>query len=92
MASGRIKRYYTREAGQGVAAVVQDISLHETGPLFSALCSSDALRRQLSSGEDSSEDTMDVTLMEALAECCHAASRWETRRHILSMVASSFHQ
>ena len=52
-----------REAGQGVAAVIQDISVHETGPPFSALCSTDALRRQLSSDEDSSEDTVDLTLM-----------------------------
>ncbi|KAJ7348759.1 hypothetical protein OS493_039235, partial [Desmophyllum pertusum] len=62
-ASGRTKRYYTRKAKQGVAAVVQDITPHETGPLFRALCSSDELRRQLSSDEDSDEDTVDVTLM-----------------------------
>ena len=84
-ASGRTKRYYTRKAGQAVAAVVQDITPHETGPLFRALCSSDALRRQLSSDEDSDEGTIDVTLMEALAD--QAASRWETRRQILSIMA-----
>ena len=76
MASGRTKRYYTRKAGKGVAAVVQDISPQETGPLFSALCSSDALRRHFSSDEDSSENTVVVTLMEALAECYQATSRW----------------
>ena len=58
-----------------------------TGALFRALCSSDALRRQLSDEEDSDEDNMDVTLMEALAECYQAASRWETRRQILSIMA-----
>ena len=77
-ASGRTKRYYTRKAGQAATAVVQDIAPHETGPLFRALCSSDTLRRQLSSDEDSDADTIDVTLMEALAECYEAASRWET--------------
>ena len=86
-ASGRTKRYYTQKAGQAVAAVVQDITTHETGPLFCALCSSDALRRQLSSDEDSYEGTIDVTLMEALAECYQAASRWETRRQVLSIMA-----
>jgi len=77
-ASGRTKRYYTRKAGQAVAAVVQDMTPYETGPLFRALCSSDALRRQLSTDEDSEDGTIDVTLMEALAECYQAASRWES--------------
>ena len=85
--SGRTKRYYTRKASQGVAALVQDMTPHETGPLFRALCSSDALRRQLSDEEDSDQDNMDVTLMEPLAECYQAASRWETRRQILSIMA-----
>ena len=85
--SGRTKRYYTRKASQGVAALVQDMTPHETGPLFRALCSSDVLRRQLSDEEDSDQDNMDVTLMEALAECYQAAGRWETRRQILSIMA-----
>ena len=67
--------------------MLQDVTPHETGPLFRAMCSSDALRRQLSSDEDFDEDTMDVTLMEALAECYNAAGRWETRRQILSIMA-----
>ena len=83
--SGRTKRYYTRKASQGVAALVQDMTPHETGPLFRALCSSDALRRQLS--DEDNMDNMDVTLMEALAECYQATSRWETRRQILSIMA-----
>ena len=83
--SGRTKRYYTRKASQGVAALVQDMTPHETGPLFRALCSSDVLRRQLS--DEDNMDNMDVTLMEALAECYQATSRWETRRQILSIMA-----
>ena len=86
-ASGRTKRYYTRKAGQGLAAMMQDITPHDTGSLYRALCSSDTLRRQLTSDEDSDEDTVDVTLMEALSECYQAASRWETRRQILSIMA-----
>ena len=85
--SGRTKRYYTRKASQGVAALVQGMTPHETGPLFRALCSSDALRHQLCDKGDSDEGNMDVTLMEALAECYQAASRWETRRQILSIMA-----
>ena len=38
-------------------------------PSFHQLCSSDVVRRQISSGEDSDEDSVDVTLMEALAQC-----------------------
>lgn len=74
-----------RKASQGVAALVLDMTPHETGPLFRALCSSDALRRQLS--DEDNMDNMDVTLMEALAECYQATSRWETRRQILSIMA-----
>ena len=86
-ASGRTKRYYTRKAGQAVAAVVQDMTPYETGPLFRALCSSDVLRCQLSTDEDSEDGTIDVTHMEALAECYQAASRLETRHQILSIMA-----
>ena len=50
--SGRTKRYYTRKASQGVVALVQDMTPHETGPLFHALCYSDALRHQLSDEEE----------------------------------------
>ena len=74
-----------RKASQGVAALVLDMTPHETGPLFRALCSSDVLRRQLS--DEDNMDNMDVTLMEALPECYQATSRWETRRQILSIMA-----
>ena len=62
------QRYYTRKAGQGVIAVLEDIAPHEKGPLLHAVCSSDVVRRQISSDEDS-DDTVDVTLIEALAQC-----------------------
>ena len=86
-ASERTKRYYTRKAGQGVAAVLQDITSREAVPLFRALCSSDVVRRQISSDEDSDDNTVDVTLMEALAECYHASGTWETRHQLLSIMA-----
>ena len=70
-----------------MAAVLQDITSREAGPLFRALCSSDVVRRQISSDEDSDDNTVDVTLMEALAECYHASGTWETRRQILSIMA-----
>ena len=88
VASDRTKRYYTRKAGQAVAAMVSDISPRESGPLLHEVISSDALRHQLSSGEDSTDDKcVDETLMLALAECYDAASSWETRRPILSIMA-----
>ena len=68
--------------------MVRDISPSESGPLFHEVISSDALRHQLSSDEDSTYDEcVDETLMLALAECYNAASSWETRRQILSIMA-----
>ena len=85
-ASERTKRYYTRKAGHGVSAVVQDIAPNETGALYKALCSSTFVNR-LSSDEDSDANSVDETLMEAFAQCYQAASNWETRRQILSIMA-----
>ena len=45
------------------------------------------MRRQISSGEDSNEDSVDVTLMEALAQCYQASDTWQKRRQILSILA-----
>ena len=79
VASDRTKRYYTRKAGQAVAAMVRDISPCECGPLFHEVISSDALRYQISSDEDPTADgCVDETLMLAMAECYDAASSWET--------------
>ena len=92
VASDRTKRYYTRKAGQAVAAMVQDISPRESGPLLHEVISSDALRHQLSSSEVSTDDKcVHETLMLALAECFDAASSWETRRQILSIMAAKVH-
>ena len=67
--------------------MVKDVAPYETGPLFRELCSSELLRRQLSSDDDSDEETVDNTLMEALSECYQVASNWETRHQILSIIA-----
>ncbi len=87
MASERTKRYYTRKAGQGVAAVVNDIAPKESGSLYRTLCSSAVLRKHFSSDEDSDADTVDEMLMKALGECYQEANHWETRRQILSIMA-----
>ena len=71
-----------------MAAVVKDVAPYEKGPLFRELYSSDVLHRQLSSDEDFGSETVDNTLMEALSECYQAASSWETRRQILSIIAN----
>ena len=73
---------------KALAAVVQDITPNETGPLYQALCS---LNAHLSSGDDSETDTVDETLMEALGECYQVASNWETRHQILSIMADKVH-
>jgi len=75
VASDRTKRYYTQKAGQAVAAMVHDISPSESVPLFHEVISSDALRHQLTSDDDSTDDECeDETLMLALAECYDAAN------------------
>ena len=89
-AGKRTKRYYIRKVGQGVTAVVQDIALneHDASSLFQEACSSSALRETLSTDKDSDDETIvDETLMSALAECYYAATCWEPRRQILSVMA-----
>lgn len=86
--SDRTKRYYIRKAGQSVTAVLQDIAPNDSAPLFKEICSSKSIRHSLFIDEDSDDGTtIDETLMEALAECYYAASCWETRRQILSVMA-----
>lgn len=84
--SERTKRYYVRKAGQGVAAMMEDIALNSHAQLFQAVCSSQAVQRTLFS-DDETEAAVDRTLLEALAECYHAAGCWETRCQILSIMA-----
>ncbi len=55
MASERTKHYYTRKAGQGVAAVVNDIAPKESGSLYQTLCSSAVLRKHFSAKNLSSK-------------------------------------
>ena len=87
IASERSKRYYVRKAVQSVTAVMEDIAPKSPAQLFQALCSSKTIQNILSSDDESDEVTVDETLMEALAECYHAATCWETRRQILSIMA-----
>lgn len=87
IASERSKRYYVRKAVQSVTAVMEDIAPKSPAQLFQAMCSSKAIQKNLSSDDESEEVAVDETLMEALAECYHAATCWETRRQILSIMA-----
>ncbi|KAK2565739.1 hypothetical protein P5673_010917 [Acropora cervicornis] len=51
-------------------------------------CSSSALHETLSTDKDSDDEIIvHETLMSALAECYYAATCWETRRQILSLMA-----
>jgi len=60
----------------------------DSAPLFQGMCSSKSIHLSLSTDDDSNDDTaLDETLIEALAECYNAASCWETRRQILSVMA-----
>ena len=72
-----------------MTAVVQDIAPNDSSSLFQEACSSSALRETLSTDKDSADDEtiVDETLMSALAECYYAATCWETRRQILSVMA-----
>ena len=72
-----------------MTAVVQDIAPNDSSSLFQEACSSSALRETLSTlSKDSDEETIvNETLMSALAECYYAATYWETRRQILSVMA-----
>lgn len=42
---------------------------------------------QAFASDDESELAVDETLIETLADCYHAATLWETRRQILSIMA-----
>ena len=86
IASERTRRYYIRKAGQGVTTIMEDIAPNSPAQLFQATCSSQAIQRTLSSDEET-ETTVDETMLEALADCYHAAGSWETRRQILSIMA-----
>ena len=86
IANERTRRYYIRKAGQGVTAIMEDIAPNSPAQLFQATCSSQAIQRALSNDEET-ETTVNETMLEAFADCYHAAGSWETRRQILSIMA-----
>lgn len=65
--------------------MMEDIAPNSHAQLFQAVCSSQAVQRTLFS-DDETEAAVDRTLLEALAECYHAAGCWETRCQILSIM------
>lgn len=72
--SDRTKRYYVHKAGQGLSALVQDIAPADAGSLYKAVCSSGVMERTLElAKEDNATNTVDETMMNALAECYNAA-------------------
>ena len=71
-----------------MTTVVQDIAPNDSSSLFQEACSSSALHETLSTDKDSDDEIIvHETLMSALAECYYAATCWETRRQILSLMA-----
>lgn len=85
--SDRTKRYYIRKARQGVAAVVTNIAPNDASQLYQAVHSSNVIRKHMSSDDDCEQESEDMVLLQALADCYQAASNWETRRQILSIMA-----
>lgn len=69
------------KAGQGLAALVQDIAPTDAGSLYKAVCSSGVMERTLDLvKEDNLMDIVDETMTNALGECYYAADdSWETR-------------
>ena len=75
-ASERTKRFHTRKAQHVVDACLKEIAPEDADMLFFSL-----KRTQ------TTESSVDHTLMEALSECYKNSSSWSTRRQILSTMA-----
>lgn len=83
-ASGRTKRRYTQKAKEVVETVLKEIAPNDPDKLSASVKSSDA------SSKDEVE-SIDVSLLDALAECYKNAGHWEVRRQILSIMADKVH-
>lgn len=80
----RTKRYYKRKAREVVSAALEEIAPNDAGKLWNAIATSVSLNPDCSTDK---EENVDVTLIDALAECYNNASHWSTRRQILSIMA-----
>ena len=84
LVADRKQRYHTCKARQVVTAALEEIAPQDTENLWNSLVKSNRVMPQTTSEE---EEPLDVTLIEALAECYNNASHWSTRRQILSIIA-----
>ena len=75
----RTQRYHIRKARQVVIAALEEIAPGNAEILLNKLVVSDDVAQ--------TEDEVDLTLVDALAECYKNASHWSTRRQILSIIA-----
>ena len=77
------QRYHTRKAKQVVTAALEEIAPQDVEHLWNSLVASKGVKQQSTIEE---EDPLDVTLIDALAECYINASHWSTLRQILSLL------
>ena len=79
--SERTKREHTRKAKQALSVVLGEIAPNEEDGLWKALtCSS-------CRNNGRNDESVDESLMKALADCYNNANTWDTRRQILSYMA-----
>ena len=75
----RTQRHHIRKARQVVIAALEEIAPGNAEILLNKLVVPDDVAQ--------TEDEVDLTLVDALAECYKNASHWSTRRQILSIIA-----
>ena len=85
-AAERTQRYHTRKARQVVTAALEEIAPQDAENLWNSLVKSKTAMQQFST-EEEEKGSLDVTLIDALAECYNNANHWSTRRQILSIIA-----
>ena len=82
-ASERTKRRYVRKTRQAINAVLEEVAPNQHHRLWEAIIS-----KPLDSQNPFEEQqNVDSVLMEALAQCYENASKWDTKRQILSIMA-----
>ena len=79
--SERTKREHTRKAKQALSVVLGEIAPNEEDGLWKALTSSSCRNN------GRNDESVDESLMKALADCYNNANTWDTRRQILSYMA-----
>lgn len=83
-AAKRTRRHHVRKAKQVVTAALAEIAPEDAENLWKSLIKSKTF---MESSTEEEEDALDVTLIDALAECYQNANHWSTRRQILSILA-----